>query len=352
MKKFPLLLLCASIITAASAVAARQNFVAAQYDPFVGDWETQTPGAPVAQVIKTGSNAYSVNVLAAFDDDSDTPPIVTLQGTRAAGADEKATIELRGKGDDGVAWTAEMWPDCCSAPHIELVNTQTKQVLRLRQYMRPNPLLRVKPPANATVLFKGQNADAWTSADRNSPAGWKLAESGYVLESVPGAGVIVSREDFGDQRVHLEFRFIGTPASARVLVQGVYRITLSESYARFDLPPSGVIEKTARAGKAEGENGAGIKPAARASRPVLEWQSLDIDFRAPRFALKGNGKIQTPANATVYLNNILLYENVELTAPDGEGARAKETPRGPLVLEERGTPVQFRNIWVQPIPTK
>jgi len=382
MKKFPLLpllLICASMTAAvAVAVAEQGNFFAAPYDPFVGDWETQTPAAPVAQVIRTGSNAYTVNVLAAFDDDSDTTPIAVLQGSLAAGADpEKDSIELSGTGSvSGGGWTGEMWPDCCSSPHLNLVNvdakTQAKQILHLRHYARPNPLLRVKPPAGATVLFSinGQNAaDAWTSAARrdatpaailanaqkqgvasNAPTGWKLAESSHALESVPGAGAIASREDFGDQRVHLEFRFIGSPASACVLVQGVYRITLNESYARFDLPPSGAMEKTVKAGEgaAGGLAGGGIKPAARASRPVLEWQTLDIDFRAPRFAKNGNGKIQTPANATVYLNNVLLYENVELTAPIApDGTHARETPRGPLVLEEHDAPVQFRNIWVR-----
>jgi len=370
--------LALAAIAIASAAPAQAKFTPAQYDPFVGDWETQppaAPAAPVAQVIQTGSNAYTVNVLAAFDDDLDAAPIATLKGSLPATADpKKDPIELSGTGASGSGtWTGEMWPDCCSSPHLNLVNTNTqtqaRQILRLRHYMRPNPLLRVKPPANAKVLFgiNGQNPDAWMKwppAENNAPAegranppgepkrgtaqpeaspyptttpaaNWKLAESGYVLESVPNAGAIASRETFGDQRVHLEFRFIGTPASACVRVQGVYPITLTESYARFDLPPSGVIEKTTKT--------ADINPAARASRPVLEWQSLDVDFHAPKFGSKG--KIQTPATATVYLNNVLLYENVELIAPDA--ARAPETPRGPLVLEERGAPVQFRNIWVQ-----
>jgi len=398
MKIFPLAFLTFAFAAVAHAPAARaqEKFVAAQYDPFVGDWETQNPAAPVAQVIRTGSNAYTVNVLAAFDDDSDAAPIATLRGSLAAGANpQKDPVELSGAGGSAsnsnsgssnsgnsngsssnanTVWTGEMWPDCCSSPHLDLVTTnaqtQTKQILHLRHYTRPNSLLRAKPPAGATVLFgiNGQNPDAWTSAangknlktenlkperenapEQNSSLQpsviqafpWKLAESGYVLESVPGASAIASREIFGDQRVHLEFRFIGTPASARVLLQGVYRITLTESYARHDLPPSGVVEKTVKAGT----DGLGIKPAARAARPVLEWQTLDIDFRAPRFDAKENGKIAAPASATVYLNNVLLYENVELAAPDG--ARASETPRGPLVLEERGAPVQFRNIWVR-----
>ena len=329
-----------AFVFASGVAAAQEKFTPAPYDPFVGDWESQTPVAPVAQVIRTGSNAYTVNVLAAFDDDTDTAPIAVLQGARAAGADEKSTIELRGGGGDGAAWTAEMWPDCCSAPHLELVNTRTKQILRLRQYMRPNPLLRVKPPANATVLFgiDGHNdPGAWIPISAVT-ARWKPAENGYVFECEPGAGSIASRENFGDQRVHLEFRFPGSPASACVHVHGIYRVTLNESYARYDLPPSGAIEKTAKT--------AGIKPAARASRPVLEWQSLDIDFRAPLFS--SLGIITTPAKATVYLNNVLLYENVELIAPIGSRA----TPRGPLVLEARDAPVQFRNIWVQPVASK
>jgi len=46
---------------------------------------------------------------------------------------------------------------------------------------------------------------------------------------------------------------------------------------------------------------------------------------------------------TVRLNGILIHNDVAVPKPTGGG---KETVRGPIVLQDHGNPVQFRNIWV------
>jgi hypothetical protein len=50
----------------------------------------------------------------------------------------------------------------------------------------------------------------------------------------------------------------------------------------------------------------------------------------------------------VLLNGIRIYDQQELNPPKGAAGRLGEAPSGPLMLQEHGQPVQFRNIWVVP----
>src|SRR5262249_23398990 len=86
------------------------------------------------------------------------------------------------------------------------------------------------------------------------------------------------------------------------------------------------------------------RPRLRPCRPPLEWQTFDIDFRAPRF--DGSGNKVAKARATVFFNGVKIYDNQELDRPHGAAGRLGEAPRGPFMLQEHGMPVQFRNIWV------
>ncbi len=75
--------------------------------------------------------------------------------------------------------------------------------------------------------------------------------------------------------------------------------------------------------------------------PAGLWQTYDIEFKAPRFSPEGNKT--TDARMTVRLNGILIHNDVAVPKPTGGG---KETARGPIILQDHGNPVQFRNIWV------
>ena len=86
------------------------------------------------------------------------------------------------------------------------------------------------------------------------------------------------------------------------------------------------------------------KPGIRCSRPPLEWQTMDIEFHAPRFDASGK-KIANP-RATLFFNGTVLYDDRELGPVTLNAARLGEAPTGPIQLQEHGMPVQFRNIWV------
>jgi hypothetical protein len=202
------------------------------------------------------------------------------------------------------------------------------------------PTLGAPPPVGAVVLFAGTNLDAWTKkAGRDwlksdGPAQWKLAAGG-ALEVVPGADSLISRRLFGDCHLHLEFRTLGAPTNSGVYLQARYEVNINETFGRTDGSFCGGLDNCTPKGSG---------PKINAARPPLAWQTLDLDFRAPRF--DAAGRKVSAARATVMLNGTTLYDNQELTPPTGAAGRLGEAPTGPLLLQEHGMPVQFRNIWV------
>jgi hypothetical protein len=211
------------------------------------------------------------------------------------------------------------------------------------------PTLGAKPPAGAIVLFDGSNLDAWATKSgkdwlkENGPAKWKLVEvegrpfgelrAGRVMEVVPEADSLISLRKFGDLHLHAEFRTLGAPTNSGIYFQARYEVNINETFGRTDGTPNGGLD-----------NCTDVKPSVRASRAPLEWQTLDIDFVAPRF--DAGGKKTANARATVLLNGVKLYDRQELNPPKGAAGRLGEAATGPVMLQEHGMPVQFRNIWV------
>ena len=210
------------------------------------------------------------------------------------------------------------------------------------------PTLGAKPPAGAVVLFDGKTLDAWGKKagkdwlKADGPARWKLVgpvdglgAQGGAVEVVPGSDSLISHHQFGDCRVHLEFRTLGAPTNSGIYFQARYEVNINETFGRTEGTPNGGLDNCTPKGTA---------PRVRASRPPLVWQTLDVDFRAPRFDAAGR-KI-AKARATVLLNGVEIYREQELDPPTGAAGRLGEAPKGPLLLQEHGMPVQFRNIWV------
>jgi hypothetical protein len=316
MKWVAALLLTCYLLANAQAAPKPAEFVAAKPDPLVGDWQGE--GGVVAQVSAAPDGTYQANLLKAFD--APDKPVAVLRGDKGA---------LTGDG-----WTATLQADGISAQ-------RDSQRLHLRRVERPSPTLGVSPPTGAVVLFGGKSLDAFaTKAGKEwlkqaGPAKWKIVDGGAV-EVVPGTDCLISKQIFGDCRVHLEFRTLGAPTNSGVYLQTRYEVNISETYGRLDGNPTGGLDNCTDK----------VPPRVRASRPPLAWQTLDIDFRAPRFDREG--KKSTSARATVSLNGTKLYEDQELNSPHGAAGRLGEAPTGPLMLQEHGVPIQFRNVWVVP----
>jgi hypothetical protein len=203
-----------------------------------------------------------------------------------------------------------------------------------------SPTLGAPAPAGAVVLFDGKNLEAWAKKagkdwlKADGPARWKLVEAGAV-EVVPSSDSLISHEKFGDIRLHAEFRTLGAPTNSGIYFQARYEVDINETYGRTDGTACGNLGNCTPKG---------TTPKTRASRAPLQWQTLDVEFTAPRFNASGQ-KIAKP-RATVQLNGVEIYHDQELDPPTGAAGRLGEAATGPLMLQEHGMPLQFRNIWV------
>jgi len=78
-----------------------------------------------------------------------------------------------------------------------------------------------------------------------------------------------------------------------------------------------------------------------------EWQSYDIIFRRPSF--KGS-KVVKPARITVLQNGVLVQDGFEIEGATAWKKRAKyeaHAAKLPLLLQDHGSPVRYRNIWIR-----
>ncbi len=197
------------------------------------------------------------------------------------------------------------------------------------------------PPSDAVVLFDGQSLTGWET-DSAKPAGWKVA-NGY-MEVVRGSGGIHTTRAFGDCQLHVEWA-TPTPAEGEsqergnsgVFLMSRYEIQVLDSYQN----------RTYADGQAAAVYGQ-YPPLANASRPPGEWQSYDIVFHAPRF--DASGKLLAPARVTVFHNGVLVQDDVALSGPTAHMRRPPyrvHPDRLPLLLQDHGVPVRYRNIWIR-----
>lgn len=196
-------------------------------------------------------------------------------------------------------------------------------------------------PSDAVQLFNGKDLALWQQRN-GKPAAWKVRE-GY-FEIAPGSGDIVTKESFGDCQLHLEWATPNPPhgvdqepGNSGVYLQSLFEIQVLESNRNKTYP--------------DGQAGAvycQYPPLVNPARPPGEWQTYDIVFHAPRFS--PDSKLEDPATVTLLFNDVLVQDHTLLTGPTDYMKRPpyKPTPpRLPLLLQDHGQPVRYRNIWVR-----
>ncbi|SEI76154.1 PA14 domain-containing protein [Cyclobacterium xiamenense] len=186
-------------------------------------------------------------------------------------------------------------------------------------------------------------------------ADWEQAD---FLSTLPGSGILVNPpkpdngphlvSDFvhGDLTLELEF-MVPKGSNSGVYLQGRYEIQIFDSWGKAH-PTSGDAGGIYQRWNDEKKQGfEGKAPRTNATRAPGLWQRLKIDFEAPRFDAAGN-KVSNAKFNQVFLNGVLVHENVEVTGPTRSAMFEDEQPLGPLMIQGDHGPVAIRNIRYQP----
>jgi hypothetical protein len=196
-------------------------------------------------------------------------------------------------------------------------------------------------PSDAIVLFNGKDLSQWQDA-KGGDAKWKLKD-GY-MQVAPGTGVIQTKQKFGDCQLHIEWRTPDTVkgdgqgrGNSGIFLMGLYELQVLDNYHNrtYSNGQAGSIYKQSM-------------PLVNVCRPPGEWQTYDIIFTAPRF--NNDSTLRSAARITVLQNEVLVQNNFSIwggTEYIGIPVYKMTPDKLPLVLQDHGNPVCYRNIWIR-----
>lgn len=196
-------------------------------------------------------------------------------------------------------------------------------------------------PSDAISLFNGSNLEAWQDRNGKTPT-WQV-ENGTVTVT-PKTGAMVSKQAFCDIQLHLEWRSPNKVAgksgqglgNSGIHIQGRYEVQVLDSYENQTYAngqAASVYKQSA--------------PLVNATLPTGQWNSYDIIFKAPVF--NEDQSLKTPAYVTVLHNGILVQNHFEIKGSTTYKGQPSYKAHGcaPIVLQDHGDKVSYRNIWVR-----
>jgi len=199
------------------------------------------------------------------------------------------------------------------------------------------------PPSDAIILFDGKDASKWKGNDGGNIK-WKIADGAMTVAA--GTGQITTRDGFGDCQLHIEWR---TPAEVKGESQGRGNSGIF-LMSRYELQ---VLDSYKNRTYSNGQAASIYKqlpPLVNASRGPGEWQTYDVIFIAPRF--NADSTVKSQARITVIHNGVLVQNNAALwggTQYIGIATYDMHSDKEPIILQDHGNPVSYRNIWIRPL---
>ncbi len=198
-------------------------------------------------------------------------------------------------------------------------------------------------PSDAIILFGGKTLEGWES-EKGGAAGWTLQDG--IVTVKPGAGGIRTAQAFGSCQLHIEWR---TPSVVKgegqgrgnsgIFLMGLYELQVLDNY-------NNITYSNGQAGSIYKQH----MPLANVCRKPGEWQSYDVIFTAPSFY--EDGRIKEAARITVLQNGVLVQHHTAIWGPTtyiGIPKYVKHADKLPLMLQDHGDLVSFRNIWIRPL---
>jgi len=248
-------------------------------------------------------------------------------GLPGAGWDRQDRLELSGSRENGVVTLGgERYTVTVRGIDARVHDRATGRVAVLPKIHRVSFTEGLAPPPSAVVLFDGSSTEQFENG--------KVNDEG-LLEVGP-----LTRMPVKDFRLHLEFRTPYMPYAAGqargnsgVYIQQRYEVQILDSFGL-----EGVENECGGLYRQK-------RPDVNMCFPPLAWQTYDIYFTAARFREDGSKRV--PARMTVLHNGDLIHTVYDVKAKTGAGQQESNQPR-PILLQNHGNPVNFRNIWIIP----
>lgn len=204
----------------------------------------------------------------------------------------------------------------------------------------PGDIKTNSAPSDAIVLFDGKDLSAWEDS-KGGPAKWTVNKGVFTVAKTTGE--IRTKQKFDSYQLHIEWCVPETitgssqgRGNSGIFMQGMYEIQVLDCYNNETY--------------VNGQTGSIYKqtpPLANAMRKPGEWNVYDIIYTAPVF--KEDGTYRVPPSVTVIQNGIVLQNNTTIlgTTEYVGFPRTVKHGAGPIVLQDHGDPISFRNIWLR-----
>ncbi len=195
-------------------------------------------------------------------------------------------------------------------------------------------------PSDAIILFDGKDFSQWTNTKGESPE-WEISNGAMVIK--PGSGAIITKTHFGDCQLHIEFKSPNPEnhdgqnrGNSGVFLMSEYEVQVLDgdnNHTYVNGMVGSIYKQSAPLVNAYTKNG--------------EWQVYDIYWKAPKFG--AGGKLESPAVITVVMNGIVIQNNYTLKGGTPYIGLPEYKAHGllPIMLQDHGTEVAFRNIWIR-----
>ena len=175
------------------------------------------------------------------------------------------------------------------------------------------------PKWGEPVQLIGGDLSNWMLRYPDGPNGWTLANG--VLGNTPPSVDLITRDTFGDFKLHVEFN-MPKDSNSGVYLRGRYEVQVQDDY--------GKEPDSRRCGGLYGF----LAPARMAAKPAGEWNTFDI-------TLLGR-------HVTVVFNGETVIDNAEIPGITGGALDSQESEPGPIMLQGDHRAIRYRNILLTP----
>ncbi|MGX1931012.1 3-keto-disaccharide hydrolase [Flagellimonas sp. 2504JD4-2] len=201
------------------------------------------------------------------------------------------------------------------------------------------------------------------NAFRSAADNWKIVGDTYVnrsellnIDFTEGSGILINtpsennnsnlltKFEHGDIELEVDV-MLPVSSNSGLYFQGRYEIQIFDSWGRDSISygDMGGIYERWDTEKATNNGFEGYTPQINASKAPGLWQRFKILFQAPKFDEKGE-KIKNARFEEVWLNGMLIHNDIELSGPTRAALFSDERELGPLMIQGDHGPIALKNL--------